>query len=136
MIRGLSSFIPWSKLIDKAEGLIDESGNFMMQAEFFLGARTNTQVPLNLDYSTSNFVEPDCTLVVEDQKIPVCKALLVIHSTYFKTMFSRDFREKIRIEIPRGLIREKTLMGKMWSACRLSRFLLMKNCDRAVFGVS
>uniref|UniRef100_A0A915DG47 BTB domain-containing protein n=1 Tax=Ditylenchus dipsaci TaxID=166011 RepID=A0A915DG47_9BILA len=115
---GWASFILWSELIDKTKGFIDENGNFTMHVQFLWDVRMNIQVPLRLDYSASNFLEPDCTLVIEGQKIPVCKALMMIHSAYFKTMFSREFREKNQDNIElKEMILPKMSMVKMWSAC-------------------
>ncbi|KAI1713825.1 BTB/POZ domain-containing protein [Ditylenchus destructor] len=57
-------------------------------------------------FSSSTTYAPDCTLIVEEKRIPVHKKLLALYSEYFKAMFDRDdqsnvhFVEQSMNEIP------------------------------------
>ena len=59
--------------------------------------------------------DSDVTLVVEDKKLHVHKAVLSVHSPVFSAMFTADFAEKDAKEIP--------LHGKKYDA--MLQFLLM-----------
>uniref|UniRef100_A0A915DEW5 BTB domain-containing protein n=1 Tax=Ditylenchus dipsaci TaxID=166011 RepID=A0A915DEW5_9BILA len=87
-----------SHILSRSILLLIENIRLQVGLLSFCGQSSSTKRKLSL--TKDEYAEPDCTLVVEGQKIPVCKALMMIHSSYFKAMFSREFREKNQDEIP------------------------------------
>ncbi|KAI1713070.1 BTB/POZ domain-containing protein [Ditylenchus destructor] len=47
-------------------------------------------------FSSSTTYAPDCTLIVEEKRIPVHKKLLALYSEYFKAMFDRDDQSNVQ----------------------------------------
>ena len=80
----------------------------------------------------NDFLEPwtfsDVVLVVEDQKFHVHRSILAVWSPVFEKMFTSEFKEKNKDEIP--------LPGKKASEIKQLLYMLSMCCYISVLGLS
>uniref|UniRef100_A0A915D0B9 BTB domain-containing protein n=1 Tax=Ditylenchus dipsaci TaxID=166011 RepID=A0A915D0B9_9BILA len=94
---GWDPYVAWSELTDGSNALVDQNGNFVIEAEFFLQIKSAPSIGINLEFLTTDSVQPDFTFVVQGNRIPVIKALLSACSVPFRDIFCKSSQDEIEL---------------------------------------
>uniref|UniRef100_A0A915DVZ6 BTB domain-containing protein n=1 Tax=Ditylenchus dipsaci TaxID=166011 RepID=A0A915DVZ6_9BILA len=94
--------VSWLELISKDNEFVNQDGDFVIEAQFSVKPRTNTEIPLDLEFLDASLVNSDCTLLVEGHRFAVSRGLLATYSNYFTMLFYGPFSEKNKKEVELG----------------------------------
>ncbi|GMT29638.1 hypothetical protein PFISCL1PPCAC_20935, partial [Pristionchus fissidentatus] len=96
--RGKARFILMSKLFDSSKGFIKED-KIILEAHIVVKSVMGVRKSVKFDFTDSSGVWHKTALIIEGEKVYVCKPYLALHSPVFASMFFGDFAEKNKEEI-------------------------------------